>query len=198
MKWSYRVALICAVVPLITGVSIFLFWVVTRWDGLRSAGICTLIAGAAAFLVGIIELACYGEIAFRTPNVPARQVRFSSLVCGLLLFSNFPVAAGIVVAANAIDSCYTVVIHNHSQKSLERVGVFADGGCEADFGTIPSGETVQRSFWILGDGELEFRAVSGSTPKREIVDDYVTHDMGGHTTITCNSDGTVSHSNEHR
>ena len=49
MNRAYWVALICGAIPLVAGVSIFLLWLMTRWDGLMAAGIYTL--GASGFRV---------------------------------------------------------------------------------------------------------------------------------------------------
>ncbi len=187
MNRSYRVALICGAFPLLIGISIFTFWLITRWSWLELAGIYTLYGGAAIFLVGVFALARYCWLAFRTPNIPRRHLWFSTLACAGLLLLNFPVAGGITVAAIAIETRYTVVVHNASDQSLESVRVFG-GGCDEPFGTIPPGGIVRQSFWIEHDGELKFSAISYA----KIIDGYVTHGSGGHTTVTINSDGTIS------
>jgi len=191
MNRAYRVALICGALPLLVGVSIFLLWLITRWDWLMMAGIFTLYGGVAVFFIGSIALARFCWLAFRMPELPRRRLWLSTLGCGTLLLSNFAVAGGITASVIAIETHYTVIVHNTSQQPLSGVRVFG-GGCEADFGTIPSGGVVRRSFWIQHDGELEFRAVSGATTYSKIIDGYVTNSMGDHTTVTINPDGTIS------
>jgi hypothetical protein len=41
-------------------------------------------------------------------------------------------------------------------------------------------------------GSLEFRAISGTTVYTKTIDGYVTHGLGGHTTVTINPEGTIS------
>jgi hypothetical protein len=194
MNRSYRVALICGACPLLIGISIFMLWLITRWDWLMLAGILTLYGGAAILLVGVLALARYGWLVFRTPAVPRRRRWLSTLVCAGLLLLNVPVAGGIAVAAIAIETRYTVVVHNASRQPLEDVRVFG-GGCDESLGNIPPGSTVRQSCWIQHDGELEFRALSDTVSHEKIINGYVTNGMGGHTTITINSDGAISVSN---
>ena len=191
MNRAFRVALICGVLPLLFGVSIFLLWLVTRWDWLEMAGVFTLFGGVALFLVGAIALARFCWRSHRSPERPQKRLWLSTLGCAALLLSNFPIAGGIIATVIAITTLHTVVIHNASQQSLTGVRVFG-GGCEEDFGSIPPGGIVRRSFWIQHDGTLEFCAVSGATTHTKTIDGYVTKRIGGHATVTINADGTIS------
>lgn len=194
MNRSYRVALFCGAFPLLVGVSIFVLWLVTRWNWLMVAGIGTLYGGVAIVLVGVVALVRFYWLATRAPGLPSRQLWRSTVACSGLLLVNFPVALGITVASVAIATRYTVVIHNGSQQPLTNARVFG-GGFDHTWSSIPPGGTVQESFWVEGDDTLEFRAVSGTAVHAETIDDYVTSSMGGHTTVTINPDGTVSVSN---
>ena len=187
--------MICGVLPLLVGISLFLLWLITRWDWMKMAGIFTLYGGVAVFFIGAIALARFCWLAFRTPEFSRRRLWLSTLGCAALLLSNFAVAGGITASVIAIETRYTVIVHNTSQQALSGVRVFG-GGCEADFGTIPPGGVVRRSFWIQHDGKLELRAVSGATTHSKTIDGYVTNSMGGHTTVTINPDGTISVSNK--
>ena len=191
MNRVYRVALICGAAPLLIGVSIFILWLITRWDWLMMAGIFTLYGGVAIFVVGVLALARFCWLAFRTPSFPRRRLWLSASVCAGLLLLNFPVAGGIAAAAISIETCYTVVVHNDLQQPLESVRVFG-GGSDEYLGSIPPGGTVRESFWIQHDGELEFRALNGTTSYTKMIDGYVTNGMGGHTIVTINPDGTIS------
>jgi hypothetical protein len=194
MNRSYRLALICGALPLLGGISIFLLWLISRWEWLMLAGVFTLYGGVAVFCVGVFALARFCWSAFRTPELPRQRLWLSTLGCAALLLSNFPVAGGIIYGALRIETQYTVMVRNGSQHPLNGVRVFG-GGCEADFGTIPPGGSVRRSFWIQHDDQLEFRAVSGATMHAETIDGYVTNSLGGHTTVVLNPDATVSVSN---
>jgi hypothetical protein len=191
MNRAYRGALICGIAPLIVGISIFLLWVITRWEGLKMAGYITLWGGLFFFVLGIIDLARFCRFALRTPELPRWRLWLSTLGCSALLLSNFVVAGGIIMGVDAIETRYTVIVHNTSQQPLHAVRVFG-GGCEADSGTIPAGGVARRSFWIQHNGVLEFRAASGSTTYAQIIDRSVYPGTGGNTTVTINPDGTIS------
>jgi len=188
---AYRTALWCGASPLLIGCTIFLLWIPTRWEGWIVAGLFTLYGGVACFAVGSMALVRYFCIAHRPTE--ARPPRFwkSVVTCALLLLGNFPVAAGIIASVVAIDSCYSVVVHNQSRQPLEQVRV-TGGGCKVDFGTIPPGGVKRRRFWIQCAGRLELRAKCGTDSHAQIIDGYVTGSMGGHTEVTFHADHSIS------
>jgi len=191
MNRAYRLALACGAIPLLMGVSVFLLWLITRWDGLMVAGMVTLCGGMALFLIGVVALMRYWSLASQTPDIPSRHLRRSTFLCAGLLLLNFPVAGGIVAAVIAIETCYTVVVENDSHRPLEGVRVFG-GGCDEQLGTIPAGSSVRQWLWIRHDGTLELRALADGASYHETIDGYVTNSMGGHTTVTIHADGTIS------
>lgn len=154
-------------------------------------GIFTLYCGTAVVLIGVVALSRYCWQACRMPKVPRRRVWFSTFAGAGLLLLNFPVAGGIVAAAIALETRYTVIVQNDSLQPLESVRVFG-GGCDESLGTIPPGSSVRRSFWIQHDGELEFYALGDDTSYEKIINGYVTNGLGGHTIVTIRSDGTMS------
>ena len=113
----------------------------------------------------------------------------------LLLIANFPTAGGVVAAVMALQTCYVVVVENHSASALDAVRV-TGGGCEAGFGRIAPGRTRRRWFWIQRTGELTLRATRDGTPVIRMVDGYVTGGMGARTVATVEPDGTVSVRND--
>ena len=173
-------ALICWAAPFLVGISIFLLWLITRWDWLMIAGVITLCAGLAAFALGAIDL------------VMAYEMRLwrSTLACAALLFANFPVAAAIIAAVIAIETRYTVIVHNASREALGAVRV-SGGGCDVSLGTIPPGASVSRTISFHGDGRLEFHADSDTASHEKVIEYYVTSNMGGHTTVRIDSDGSI-------
>jgi hypothetical protein len=191
MDRTFRVAVLSGLLPLLVGVSLFVLWIITRWDWLVAGGFVMLYGGLVSFLIGAIALACYCWAASRSADPPRRKWVPSALACAALLLSNFPTAGGIIAAVITIETCYSVVVHNASQQALIDVRVYG-GGCEADLGTIPPGGLAQRSLWIQHDGELEFRAVSSSTNHHMTIDGYVTNGMGGRAVVFVEPNGTIS------
>lgn len=119
-----------------------------------------------------------------------------TLAGAVLLLSNFPVAGCILVAAKAIETCYTVIVRNDSRQPLDGVRVFG-GGSEASFGSIAPGGSARRSLWFRGEGVLEFRAVSDAAIHEKTIEGYVTGGMGGRATVTINPGGTITVTGSH-
>ncbi len=191
MNRTYRAAVFCGATPLVTGVSIFILWIITRWEWLILAGLLTLFGGPIVFVFGILALAQYYQSAMRSTELNKRDVSLATLGCLGLLLSNFLVAAGIMIAVEAIQTCYIVAVENQSRQSLTEVHV-SGGGCDADLGTILPGETSRGSFWIRHDDELTFHANSGQLALSEKIDGYVTHGVGGHTIVTIQPSQTIT------
>lgn len=191
MKMAYRTASICGALPLLVGVSTYFLWLATDWDWLMMAGMVTLGGGCVVVAVGARELVRFCRIGLHTTGLPRHRIWLPAVVCAVLLFSNFVVAGGIVAAAAFLGPLYTVIVHNETAQPLDSVRVVG-GGRDVSFGSVEAGGSARRSFWIRQDGELEFRAWTGSTSDTLTIDGYVTQDMGGHKTVTVRSDGTVS------
>ncbi len=190
MDWASRacrLSVICGAAPLLAGVSLLLLWLVTRWGWLVYAGIITLYACLAVLAVGIIALGWFCWLAFHFPAMPGRRSWRSILLSAVLLVANIPMGIGVIAVFCAVLTCYTVVVHNESQKSLGGARV-QGGGCDVSFGDIAPGASAKHSFWIQTDGRLEFAATVGGKHHEETIDGYVTGNMGGRTVVTVNSD----------
>lgn len=194
MDRTFRIALLCGLLPLLVGLSLFVLWIITRWDWLVVGGFVTLYGGLVSVLIGAIALARYCWAAARIADPPRRNWVPSALACAALLLSNFPAAGGMIAAVIAIETRYSVVVHNASKQAISNVRVYG-GGCEAKFGTIPPGGLARRSLWIQHDGELEFAAVGSSTTHCMTIDGYVTNGMGGRRVVSVEPNGTISVSN---
>jgi len=187
VKGAYRSAIVCALLPLIAGTSIFALWVPTRWEWLMAAGFVVLGLGLALFAVGTLALARYCWLALCAPELPPRFWGLAALAAALLVV-NFPAAGLIVWKVDELHSRYTVVVRNDSGKPLEDVRV-SGGGCEEILGTIAAGDERRCSFLVRRDGHLEVRA-AGLAPQP--ISGYVTNGLGGHTTATVHPDGSVT------
>src|SRR5882672_9935062 len=126
---AHRIATFCGATPLLLGTAIFVAWLVVRRDWLMIAGAIVLYGGLAVVGTGVLALALSCWTAIRTSDVLHRRVWTSTLSCGGLLLANFLVAGGIIPAAIAIATRYTVVVINASQQRLDSVRVFG-GGCD--------------------------------------------------------------------
>lgn len=177
MNGLYRTVKYCATIPMLIGVSIFVLWLVTRIDELMLLGAFALYIGLGFLAVGLLALAGYYWTGSRRPDIPRQQLRMSTLKGAGLLFSNFLVAGGIIVAVLAIACRYTVEVHNATPLPLDEVRIHG-AGVEDTFGPIPPGATVERTFCIEHDGSLTLVAASGAWVYTQNISGYVTTLIG--------------------
>ena len=175
MPKSYliRSALICGLLPLGTGVGIFLLWLVVRWDWLMLAGFGTICVGLLLVLVGA------GFLVAARSRSPA--------VLGVLL-ANFPVAGVIVFVAFDIETRFTVTVVNEGPAPLDAF-VVSGGGVEHGFGSVAPGQTATLHRLIDHDGELVFHARRDGEEVEGEVEGYVTNGQGGHKRVVFDQAG---------
>ncbi len=114
------------------------------------------------------------------------MLRDSLLTLALILL-NFPAAA----AAGLISmTVYAVQVSNQSDTVLSAVRVYG-GGVDLNLGTVQSGKTARKLFWVKHDGELVLTAKHGSRQVQQTIDGYVTHGMGGTNFVRVKGDGTI-------
>ena len=192
MEALHRVATACAKIPMLTGVSIFLLWLILRQEGLTLLGAIIILLGLALLPIGLLALAGYYWMGTKQSDVSAQQLRSSTLKGVGLLLSNFLVAGAIIAAVLAIACRYTVIVHNDSPRALDHVRVHG-AGVDLMLGTIQPGATVERTFCIGQEGEIIFEAASGSAAYSKVLSGYVNKIHGEREgTIRVDSHGDIS------
>jgi hypothetical protein len=113
------------------------------------------------------------------------------VICGIIVACGL--IAEMLLSKNHDD--YVVVIKNNSPHALNDIRIFG-AGCDEHVGTVPPGEVVQDSFEIVQDGKLELtgtgESLNGSTNYDQIIDDSVTSEREGMTTVTVDEEGVAS------
>lgn len=192
MEALHRVATACAKIPMLTGVSIFLLWLILRQEGLTLLGAMIILLGLALLPIGLLALAGYYWMGTKQSEVPAKQLRSSTLKGVGLLLSNFLVAGAIIAAVLAIACRYTVIVHNVSPRALDHVRVHG-AGVDLMLGSIQPGATVERTFCIGQEGEIIYEAASGSATYSKVLSGYVNKIHGEREgTIRVDSHGDIS------
>lgn len=191
MKGSLKAALIFGAAPLVMGIAIFVAWVFTRADWLETAGFLTIFAGIGAVGIGTICLVVYTERSWRSREIERRRLVWQAVGTGALLLANFPAAAGAVVGAELIETCYTVTFTNQSDVTLESARL-QGGGVNLSLGDVAPGATVKKSFWVGQDGELVLTGKHGTARVDAIVEGYVTNGLGGDKMVVLDADGSVN------
>lgn len=185
-KTFYRFAMFCGIAPLLTGTLIFALWLLARWDWLIPAGIYTIIGGVLLVGAGALSLLVYAfDAGLRGDSL------LKSLVCGAMLLTNFPAAAGIVWTVVVIETRYFVAVRNRSSQTLQRAELLGPG-CARALGDIAPDDSASGRLAFRGDGVLIVRFTLDGRQREQIIEGYVTGNMGGHAEVTVQPDGTVT------
>jgi len=196
MKTSLKAALFFGVAPLVTGIGIFLAWVLSRADWLMAAGVVTIYVGMCSVAVGAGCLGFYLRRSWRSQAVPRRRLVWQTVAVLALFLVNFVAAGAAVLGAMVIESKYTVAVTNQSAEPFRSARI-EGGGVAIELGVIAPGKTIKRSFWIEQDGELVLRAKQGTAELEATIDGYVTNSLGGNKVVVLEADGTVNVRDRH-
>lgn len=190
MKYLLGIAWLTGAFPLLLGTTIFVVWLVFRFDILMLAGFVMLIVGLCLILWGLICLTAYVRHARRSPTGSRRLLAWQ--VAGVLglYVANFVAAGSFVYAAYVIETWYFLSITNRGDVPLEGVRV-EGGGASVRFGDIATGETVKRSFLIRDYGELVLTARRGEERIESVINDYLIPDLGVDQAVTIDASGEV-------
>jgi hypothetical protein len=172
-KW-YRIGLTSALLPLVTGTTIFVAWLFTRQDWLMGAGMYTIAFGLILFVFGLVAVFFIARNAKKQGQACGKQIVL--LIC--LLAVNFPVAMGMTFYALDIKAEYKVVIVNHSSESAHIV--FSDPmGKNHTLPNVAPHSKTQTVFNFEGEGSVNYHVTSKTIDRSGTLFGYITHGTGG-------------------
>lgn len=193
-KTFLRIAKVCALLPLISGVLILALWLVTKLDWLQDAGFFVLFGGAFLFFVGAMALFLY-EIA-QPAEERAKLLSWGpTMKWALILMLNWPVAMGCIIVAELEKGRYQLEVHNESAEVIDEVLIFGLGSveCLEVLGPVSGGGVDKISYWLNGEGSLQYRVKIRGVLHEGTLIGYVYDQLGGDKVImTIHSDLTVS------
>lgn len=187
----YLVALLCGLLPLLSGIAVFVTWLHTRSHWLMGAGLQVIGYGMVLFMLGLYCLYQYGKLAAARGQISRHRLGWQKFFAGFVLFVNFPVAAAFAVAALDIESRYYITVINEAPLPMEEC-VVSGGGVWIDLGRVEPGAIQRRSFHIQTDGELTCCGIYAGRRREALVEGYVTNGEGGEKIIRIAPDGTVT------
>jgi hypothetical protein len=138
---------------------------VTDRNWLPLAGIFTLCAGLVSVLAGLV---CLGAGILKTVRAGVFMGR--TVLVGMVLLVNFPVAGSILLAAANLAAAYKVIVRNHASAPI-RLATLTGGGVSLQIGQIEPGMSITKRFHIAQDGTLIFSAGQSGKKLNVIVDD---------------------------
>ncbi len=146
--------------PLVLGLGIYGLWFVTRWDGLVSAGLLTIVGGTVSLGAGVICLIAYGFRIYAKGVPTSVVVRRVSLPAGLLLTTPL---VGMLVASSALHALttYEVVLYNASDTTITTFS-FTAPGVDETWANVEPGAFRLSNLSVTGDGTLLYEAAVGT------------------------------------
>ena len=176
-----KVAVACGALPMMGGVAalvVFLRSEVTAdsFEVWGKVGVAVLIGGLALFCVGLVTLGVY-LLKGRRQGVPGRDLAQNTVMTLILLLANFPAALACIWIAG--DSISSIKIHfvNEATSVLEDLHITWPGG-EQRIGDLAPDDTARITFFVSGDGTVDFTARQGGEPCEGNLIGYVTSNMG--------------------
>lgn len=188
-RWL-QIAVVCGATSLTIGITIFLAWLLTRWNGLMMAGILTVYGGVGVVAIGAVSVAVFVWKSLRAGQAPRKQVVRRAVAVGSLLLLNVVVAAIIIASVTYLETRYVVTVVNASSAEV-RSFVVTGGGVTIDVGMLPPGAEAHRVFFIKHDGVLKGEGVQGERRIEGVIEGYVTHGMGGNMLVKITPSGTL-------
>jgi hypothetical protein len=192
----FRIAIYCALLPLVTGILIFAAWILSGWQWLMLAGLYTIVGGIVCFFVGCIVLNVHVVRAFRRAPQSRRSTKRAGTLVGILLLSNFPIAILCAWTALSIDGAYLVTVVNTSGSPLDSF-VLSGPGLSVELGPLAPGDRARHLCRLNGDGGIDFSAtLRGNAAFTGTVDGYVFG--GADKVVTVTGPGSVTLTDQNR
>ncbi len=185
-RW-YRISLICGLVPLCTGIFIFLAWLPTRSDWLEIAGIVNLYIGLALFFIGVICLSIYFYTARKKSVVGYWK---KSIIALAILLANIPVATAIISTVIYMESAITVTIENQSSTIIEEISI-SEHGHIYEFGSVLPNERLEKKFHFQSEGSVHYSFKRNGSKFEGIFIGYVSGGFGADVKMLITKSGAV-------
>ena len=178
-----KVAIFCGTSPLIFGFAALIAFVrsdaASRSESLDTwtqVGVAGLMGGVALFCVGMVALWVY-LIRGRRAGLVGAELSQNAILTFILLLANFPAALACIWIAGDEFSRVHLYIVNESTVVIEELSVTWPGGEQQVGDLAPSGR-ADLSFYVNGDGAVDFTAQQGGEVCAGTFIGYVTTNMG--------------------
>ncbi|MEY4567474.1 MAG: hypothetical protein RLY14_2444 [Planctomycetota bacterium] len=179
-----RLALVCGLVPLSSGIAVFLLWLGSRWEILKLAGVFVILAGIVCIFVGATAMV-FSLKKSRVQGNPIRKHLPKWILLIAVFLSNFLAAGGIIATVLNIESRYTIRIVNQSNQELSAITI-SGGGCLIEVPNLPAGVTTTQHLYFKQDGSLTIKANADDRKLDVVIEGYITNGMGGFAKVTVN------------
>ena len=174
----YRVAVFCAVVPLVVGVTTLALYALTFWDTLQLVGAFTIVAGSILCFIGLVCVTVF-YIGLRRCDIELRRPwSLRATRTATLLVGNVPIAMVCAVIGIYLTGLFRVTLVNESGAPITQITLTSPGET-VQIARLDPGESRQVYLSIDNDGEVMLTATQNGQRVQESVAGYVTNGMGG-------------------
>jgi hypothetical protein len=181
-KSIFICALIFSLWPLVIGVSIFVLWLLTRWEILEILGAFTIYGGIISVILAFVALIGY-IIAAVKAKAGLKKVALHAVIVLAAIIINFPAAMVCVLGVDYISSIYVLTIENRTTFAIQQVTI-SGGGFTWNIGPIMPGDKGHIEFHIAFEGSLLFSAISNGNKIDGVLEGYVTSGLRIQRTLT--------------
>lgn len=187
IRQYFRLALACGLLPLVSGVSVLLLFVLTHHDGLPVVGLMILIAGPVLLVAGLVSL-CVGLLRMSPERIAAANsqrgmpVQWLAVIALLVLLVNPP--AGVICAAigERETTRYIVHVHNTTTQTIGPIDLAYDGKHRTLNAVRPGGRESEW-FMVVHDGDVTMTLPEADGPKTYTLAS-LSSQTGGHVYVT--------------
>jgi len=196
---SRRIAstLTIALVPMFLGLAIYGYWlsqyfgefnIAPQGGKISTIGFALLVVAVPANILGIIFLYIpWKKSRSEIQSDSGLKIKFISLF--VLLFLNYPIAAGIIYNYSWITSTISIEFTNNYQEPLKDLVVILPNGDGVHVNYVKPGQSSSIRVFNKGEGAVEFMAINANDEKsRKPILGYVTSNLGGRAKVSLNED----------
>jgi len=114
-------------------------------------------------------------------------------IIGITLIGVIALLVGAAIIYHEIrKEPYILTIKNNSSSDIENITLKGQGfGHKESLGRILSGDQIQYSFYVRGEGPLEFEVTWNEKSHSGVIEGYVSGGFGGNGKLIFNQDGTI-------
>jgi hypothetical protein len=187
MNHWFRVALLCALIPLVVGVAVFVGWVWTRALWLMISGYYVIVVGIVLFLAGLIAL--WNGVR----SAKQAQIRYGrpAAVTLALLIANFPIAFVLSAYAFNLMTSNDIVFVNNSAEAARDIVLTDPSGAQYQVPNIAAHETRRKAIHFHGDGAVTYRMTIGTADMTGTLLGYTTDGVGSRVHVEIAADRTI-------
>lgn len=190
MNFSYKLSIISAILPFLTGLGVYAAWLVTDNPNLMFMGVLLLPLCMLFFIIGCISL-FFSARALKKSGDPQRGRKILLAVACLLI--NFPAAIGIMIHADYRSSFFDISVINQTRQTLNDIAIIDPQGTAQTLPAVLPNETVVHSLSLRGEGSAYYRMTLLGEKREGTLIGYITTDLRPHeVSIVIYADGDIA------